>query len=126
MTRRSNAATRQWWMAAMAAAALLSFVPSDVAQAQTVSARKDIVYATVGGRQLALDLYMPAGVERPPLVVWVHGGAWRRGDKTDAPMAFVEQGIATASLDFRQSTEARFPAMVHDIKAAIRFLRAKA
>ena len=41
-------------------------------------------------------------------------------------MAFVNNGIATASLDFRQSTEARFPAMVHDIKAAIRLLRAKA
>jgi acetyl esterase/lipase len=41
-------------------------------------------------------------------------------------MAFVENGVATASLDFRQSTEARFPANVHDIKAAIRFLRAKA
>ena len=41
-------------------------------------------------------------------------------------MQFVEHGYATASLDFRQSTEARFPAQVHDIKAAIRFLRAKA
>jgi len=42
------------------------------------------------------------------------------------PKVFVANGIATASLDFRQSTEARFPAAVHDIKAAIRFLRAKA
>ena len=41
-------------------------------------------------------------------------------------MVFVEHGIATASLDFRLSTEARFPAAVHDIKAAIRFLRANA
>ena len=41
-------------------------------------------------------------------------------------MAFVQNGYALASLDFRQSGEARFPAQVHDIKAAIRFLRAKA
>jgi len=97
-----------------------------VADAQNVRAQKDITYVTVGGKTLGLDLYMPAGVDRPPLVVWIHGGRWMNGDKSDAPMAFVNNGIATASLDFRQSTEARFPAMVHDIKAAIRFLRAKA
>ena len=48
------------------------------------------------------------------------------GTKADVPSEFVENGIASASVDFRQSTEARFPAMVHDIKAAIRFLRANA
>ena len=58
--------------------------------------------------------------------MWVHGGAWRSGTKAKPPMAFVQNGIAMASLDFRQSTDARFPAAVHDIKAAIRFLRAKA
>ncbi|MGE0405176.1 MAG: alpha/beta hydrolase fold domain-containing protein [Candidatus Korobacteraceae bacterium] len=87
---------------------------------------KDIVYATGDGKDLALDLYMPAGVEHPPLLVWVHGGAWSRRTKAQVPTAFVEHGIATASLDFRQTTEARFPANVHDIKAGIRFLRAKA
>ena len=95
------------------------------AQAQS-RVEKDVVYARVGAKSLALDLYMPAGVDSPPLLVWVHGGRWMRGDKSDVPTAFVEHGFATASLDFRQSTEARFPAMVHDIKAAIRFLRAKA
>ena len=69
---------------------------------------------------------MPARVSRPALVVWVHGGAWRSGTKARPPMAFVENGFAMASLDFRQSVDARFPAAVHDIKAAIRFLRAKA
>ena len=127
MTYTSKAAKCRCWMVTVAAAALWFLVPPDVAHGQTVPTREDIVYATVGGKPLALDLYMPAGVDRPPLIVWVHGGAWRGGDKaTRFPMAFVEQGIATASLDFRQSTEARFPAMVHDIKAAIRFLRAKA
>jgi acetyl esterase/lipase len=69
---------------------------------------------------------MPPGVATPPLVVWLHGGRWMNGTKDDVPAEFVAHGIATASVDFRQSTEARFPAMVHDIKAAIRFLRAKA
>ncbi len=85
---------------------------------------KDIVYATVGGKSLTLDVYLPTGVASPPLLVWVHGGAWRQGSKASAPLGFVRNGIAVASLDFRLSTEARFPAMVHDIKAAIRFLRA--
>ena len=99
--------------------------PSGVA-GQTAPTKKDIVYATVGGKALALDLYMPPGVTAPPLVVWIHGGRWMNGSKADVPAEFVEHGIATASVDFRQSTEARFPAMVQDIKAAIRFLRAKA
>jgi len=116
-----NATSGRWWMLFVAALA----VPS-VTDAQNVRSQKDIVYATVDGRTLALDLHMPSGVNAPPLLVWIDGGRWMRASKSDVPMAFVEHGIATASLDFRQSTEARFPAMVHDIKAAIRFLRAKA
>jgi len=96
------------------------------ALAQTPPTHRDVVYATVDRKELELDLYMPDGVRTPALVVWVHGGAWRSGTKSRPPMAFVDNGFATASLDFRQSGEARFPAAVHDIKAAIRFLRAKA
>src|SRR5258706_10600940 len=87
---------------------------------------KDIVYASVNGMDLKLDIYMPTGVKGPVLLVWVHGGAWRSGTKENLPKIFAQQGFAIASLDFRQSTEARFPANIHDIKAAIRFLRAKA
>lgn len=87
---------------------------------------KDIVYAKAGEKSLLLDIYMPEGVSNPRLLVWVHGGAWRYGTKAQVPRVFVQKGFAIASLDFRQSTEARFPANVHDIKAAIRFLRAKA
>lgn len=96
------------------------------AQAQTAPTVKDVVYATVDGKDLGLDLYLPPGVTKPALLVWVHGGAWRSGTKANPPMAFVENGFAMASLDFRQSGEARFPTNVHDIKAAIRFLRGKA
>lgn len=87
---------------------------------------KDITYAVVNGKALKLDLYLPEGIDHPSLLVWVHGGAWQFGNKDKVPMAFVENGFATASLDFRQATEAPFPANVYDIKAAIRFLRAKA
>ena len=85
----------------------------------------DIPYATVDGQSLALDLHLPAGVTNPPLVVHVHGGAWRAGNKSEYPDFLVASGFAVASVEFRQSTVARFPANTHDIKAAIRFLRAK-
>jgi acetyl esterase/lipase len=86
----------------------------------------DIVYAHVDGHALALDLHLPPQVQRPPLVVYLHGGAWRAGDKAQYPQFLVTRGYAVASVNFRSSNDARFPANVHDIKAAIRYLRARA
>jgi acetyl esterase/lipase len=88
---------------------------------------QDVAYATIDGTVLALDLYLPAaGAAKPRLIVWVHGGAWRSGSKSDVPIrSLVDHGFAIASVDYRLSPAARFPAQVHDIKAAIRYLRAK-
>jgi acetyl esterase/lipase len=121
----TTGANWRWSALVVVCTACASLVPLP-AHAQAARSYKDVVYATVDGKDLGLDLYMPAGVAKPALLVWVHGGAWRSGTKAKPPMAFVQNGIATASLDFRQSTDARFPAAVHDIKAAIRFLRARA
>ncbi|OYW73166.1 MAG: lipase [Verrucomicrobia bacterium 12-59-8] len=86
----------------------------------------DIEYAKVGEASLKLDLHRPQG-ENPPLIVYVHGGGWRAGSKEDVPIAdLYDRGFAIASVDYRLSTQAVFPAQVHDIKAAIRFLRANA
>jgi len=125
MTRTQNDVGRRGAVVLLLAMGVAWWAPSAV-EAQTAREFKDVVYATVDGQAMGLDLYMPAGVANPPLLVWVHGGAWSRGTKAQVPSQFVENGIATASLDFRQTTEAPFPANVHDIKAAIRFLRAKA
>ena len=85
----------------------------------------DIEYARVGEHILQLDLHMPKEAN-PPLIVFVHGGAWRGGSKADVPIAkLLDHGFAIASVDYRLSPEAPFPAQVHDIKAAIRYLRAK-
>jgi acetyl esterase/lipase len=85
---------------------------------------RDIEYAAVGDYKLLLDLYLPEKAAHAPLVVWIHGGAWRSGSKADMPLTWlVSQEFAVASVDYRLSPTARFPAQVHDIKAAIRFLR---
>ncbi len=103
---------------------LLLLLAAVFAQADT---QKDIEYARVGDTALLLDLHTPSGVKQPPLIVYVHGGAWRAGSKSDVPIAgLLDHGFAIASVDYRLSTQARFPAQIHDIKAAIRFLRAKA
>ena len=87
---------------------------------------QDVPYATVDGSALKLDLYLPTGLVKPKLIVWVHGGAWRSGSKSDVPIRGLrDAGFAIASVDYRLSPVAPFPAQVHDIKAAIRFLRAK-
>lgn len=86
----------------------------------------DIEYAKAGEVSLKLDLHRPQG-ENPPLIVYVHGGGWRAGSKEDMPVVdLYDQGFAIASVNYRLSTQAVFPAQVHDIKAAIRFLRANA
>ncbi len=86
----------------------------------------DIEYASIGGKSLRLDLYLPAQ-HGTPLLVYVHGGAWRSGSKSSVPvLKLLNRGFAIASVDYRLSTEAVFPAEAHDIKAAIRFLRAQA
>lgn len=87
----------------------------------------DIEYARVGKISLKLDLYLPEQSSPSTLIVWVHGGAWRRGSKDSVPIEpLTEHGYALASVDYRLSPVAPFPANVHDIKAAIRFLRAHA
>lgn len=93
---------------------------------EIVKPLKDIEYAKVGSRSLGLDLYLPENDSLDGIIVWIHGGAWRSGSKNKVPaLELVEQGWALASVDYRLSGEARFPAQIHDIKAAIRFLRAK-
>lgn len=99
--------------------------PGPASSAPSVQA--DIPYATnAAGEPLTLDLYLPEAAGAP-LVVWIHGGAWERGTKSDMPLEpFVERGFAVASLDFSPASKAQFPGQVHEIKAGIRFLRAQA
>jgi acetyl esterase/lipase len=91
-----------------------------------VAISKDIVYATTDGKNLDLDIYTSKALKNQPLIVWIHGGAWQTGNKENPPLGLMPYGYALASVNFRSSTEAKFPAQIHEIKAAIRFLRANA
>ena len=88
----------------------------------------DLTYAQTASRPLKLDLYLPdPATTQPKLVVWIHGGAWLRGDKTDPPLLYLlNGGYALASIQYRFSHEAIFPAQIYDCKGAIRWLRAHA
>jgi acetyl esterase/lipase len=87
-------------------------------------------YARVDSLELKLDLYFPHdSMPRPnPLIVWIHGGGWRGGSRTDSALALLwrDSGFAVASVDYRLSQQARWPAQIHDVKAAVRWLRGNA
>lgn len=89
---------------------------------------KDLVYAKPGGKELLLDLYLPERGARPlPVVAWIYGGAWRAGSKDDGQargaLWLTRHGYAVAAFNYRLSQEAKFPAQIHDAKAAVRWLR---
>ncbi len=90
---------------------------------------RDLEYATVDGLSLRLDLYLPDSATNPPLFVWVHGGGWTRGDKSQINSAMIDltqDGFAVASLDYRLVGVASHPQQIQDLKGAIRWLRANA
>jgi acetyl esterase/lipase len=95
-----------------------------------VAAHRDLVYAKVNGKELKLDVFVPEKADGPlPLIVWIHGGGWQSGSKSNClplTLGFVERGYVLASIDYRLSGEAIFPAQIEDCKAAIRWLRANA
>lgn len=96
-----------------------------------VIVHRDIAYVTGGHDLQKLDLFVPAGDGPFPLIIWIHGGAFRMGDKSGIPfdpppLVYLEQGYAVASLNYRLSQHALFPAQIEDCKAGVRWLRAHA
>lgn len=107
-----------------------------VAFADGVTAQPDIEYSNLMGyRPLLLDLYMPKAGPTRPLVIWIHGGGWSRGDSrgngaiTDFPAVLAglaARGYVVASANYRLSGEAKFPAQIQDVNAAIAYLKMNA
>jgi len=91
-------------------------------------ANRDLEYAKIGDKSLLLDIYTPKQSDLSrPLIVWIHGGGWQNGSKDRCPaLRFLDQGFVIASINYRLSHEAIFPAQIEDCKAAIRWLRENA
>ena len=89
---------------------------------------QDIVFASPEGHDLKLDLYLPTKMDpKPPLVVFIHGGGWRNGSFKNCSVPWLtESGYAVASIGYRLTDVATYPAQVQDCKGAIRWLRAHA
>jgi len=112
---------------------LLSSFVALAAQAQypaptTPRVVRNLPYVANAGPRHVLDLYLPQHASTPcPLVIWIHGGGWSSGTKQDCPpRSLLPFGYAAASLEYRLSQDAIFPAQIEDCKAAIRWLRAQA
>ncbi|MGC4017566.1 MAG: alpha/beta hydrolase [Luteolibacter sp.] len=99
-----------------------------------VVVKKDLPYAGTDNPHQMLDLYLPEKrkeEDKPlPLVIYIHGGAWRAGTKADAKgllTGMVASGdYAAASIEYRFTSEQPWPAQIHDCKAAVRYLRGHA
>lgn len=97
-----------------------------------LTVERDIFYADNENRAQSLDIYLPARrtSDRPlPLLVWIHGGGWQAGDKGSAgqiPPLVASGRYVGASINYRLTGEATWPAQIHDCKAAIRWLRGNA
>lgn len=99
-----------------------------------VTAREDVVYThfdstPFGPRDLHADVYRPANDSIYPAVIMIHGGGWNSGDKTlQRPLAqrLAAKGYVTIPVEYRLIPEALYPAGLHDIKTAVRWVRAHA
>ncbi len=118
---------------ALCSLALLAMTAHGAESADRMRVDLDLEYASVEGRSLRLDLYRPLAANEAttfPVVVWIHGGGWRSGTRKSgtarAAQWLVPAGIAVAGVEYRLSGEAKFPAQIHDCKAAVRWLRAHA
>lgn len=89
----------------------------------------NVAYATRSPTE-KLDIHLPSGTGPFPVVIWLHPGAWQTGDKklaaTSPQLQLLNYGYAVVSVNYRLSSEATFPAQVHDVKAAVRWVRANA
>jgi acetyl esterase/lipase len=95
-----------------------------------VDVTKDIVYGTGAGENLLLDLAVPKGLDHPlPAIVWIHGGGWQWGDKSEFENLISESarvGYVAVTINYRFAPKHVFPAQIEDSKCAVRWLRANA
>jgi acetyl esterase/lipase len=100
--------------------------PGSGAADQAIGYQPDVIYTSVGKRQLQLDLYLPKQADGTnPVAVYIHGGGWTKGSRRMGrficqPLA--QRGYVTASIDYRLAQEAGWPAQIQDCQAAVQWL----
>ena len=101
-----------------------------MADAGRVTIEEGVVFGTGGGRELRADVFVPPGeVRDAPAVLLVHGGGWRTGDRTQLRgygVLLGRRGYVCVACEYRLVPESPWPAQIHDVKAALRWLRANA
>lgn len=102
--------------------------PNSGRRLASLDVKQDIAYVEHGHERQKLDLYLPKNsTGKRPLVIWIHGGGWRQGSKEKCrAVPLVNRGFVVASINYRLSSHAVFPAQINDCKAAIRWLRKNA
>jgi acetyl esterase/lipase len=117
------------WVLIVASPATAQNPPKRATPPKGFVAEYDVKYVPDGDEAQTLDVYYPENrTDKPlPLLIWIHGGGWMGGSKTQVPyLNQLERGYVVASVEYRFSQKAIFPAQIHDCQAAIRWLRANA
>lgn len=108
----------------------LDLIETEPVVPESIEVWKDIVYKQVDSTQLQLDIYKLKSLKKAaPVLIFIHGGAWSKGKRSDyLPylLDYAEKGFVTATVSYRLSGVAHFPAAVHDVKNAVHWIRSHA
>lgn len=119
-----------FWIMVALKLKLLKIVDLKPAVPMELNEFKGIEYKRVGDQSLKLDIYQPQNLNRPtPVLIFIHGGAWKGGKRSDYLRYLIDfalRGYVTATVSYRFSQQAKFPAAVQDVKCAVKWIRAHA
>lgn len=104
---------------------------ASAAEAQVLTVKRNIVFHTIGKRELKLNLHLPETAGPHPVALVIHGGGWRRGSRGSMNAValarlLARDGIAGASIDYRHAPKSPHPAQIEDCRRAMQWLRANA
>ncbi|MEZ4971028.1 MAG: alpha/beta hydrolase [Flavobacteriaceae bacterium] len=105
----------------------LKLIEKDFPIPEDIKEYKDVVYKTVDSIPLKLDIYHSKDIEKEaPLIIFIHGGAWKKGNKHDYLVylaSYAKKGYVTATIQYRLTDVAKYPAQLHDVEDAVRWLK---
>ena len=108
----------------------LELIDTDFPLPENIQEYKNLLYKTVDSKNLKLDIYHKKDIsDSNPLIIFIHGGAWKKGDKHDYwpyLIPYAQKGYITATIQYRFSGVAKYPAQLDDVEAAIAWLQENA